>query len=50
MSFDSRTFRSALGTFATGVTVITTRPPEGEPLPLSPSLDRHLRADRFRTV
>ncbi len=23
---------------------------EGEPLPLSPSLERHLRADRFRTV
>ena len=32
MSFDSRAFRSALGTFATGVTVITTRPPGGEPL------------------
>jgi flavin reductase (DIM6/NTAB) family NADH-FMN oxidoreductase RutF len=32
MSFDSRAFRSALGTFATGVTVITTRPPAGEPL------------------
>jgi flavin reductase (DIM6/NTAB) family NADH-FMN oxidoreductase RutF len=32
MSFDSRAFRTALGTFATGVTVITTRPPEGEAL------------------
>jgi flavin reductase (DIM6/NTAB) family NADH-FMN oxidoreductase RutF len=32
MSFDSRAFRTALGTFATGVTVITTRPPDGEAL------------------
>ncbi len=32
MSFDSRAFRTALGTFATGVTVITTRAPGFEPL------------------
>lgn len=28
--FDPRTFRSALGAFATGVTIITTRGPKGE--------------------
>lgn len=30
--FDPRAFRSALGAFATGVTVITTRGPQGEPV------------------
>jgi flavin reductase (DIM6/NTAB) family NADH-FMN oxidoreductase RutF len=32
MSFDARTFRTALGSFATGVTVVTSIGPEGEPL------------------
>ncbi|MDY0013779.1 MAG: flavin reductase family protein [Rhodocyclaceae bacterium] len=34
-SFDSRAFRNALGAFATGVTVITTRGAGGEPLGLT---------------
>jgi flavin reductase (DIM6/NTAB) family NADH-FMN oxidoreductase RutF len=32
MNFDARTFRNALGSFATGVTVVTSLGPEGEPL------------------
>jgi 3-hydroxy-9,10-secoandrosta-1,3,5(10)-triene-9,17-dione monooxygenase reductase component len=32
MSFDTRTFRDALGLFVTGVTVITTRDPDGRPV------------------
>lgn len=32
MSFDTRTFRDALGLFVTGVTVITTRDEEGRPV------------------
>lgn len=32
MSFDSTSFRKALGLFVTGVTVITTRTAEGEPV------------------
>ncbi|MBX6321957.1 MAG: flavin reductase family protein [Rhodospirillaceae bacterium] len=32
MSLDTRDFRRALGTFATGVTVVTSRGPGGEPL------------------
>lgn len=34
-SFDTRGFRDALGTFATGVTVVTTRTPEGKPVGLT---------------
>ncbi len=30
--FDTRQFRNALGTFATGVTVVTTRAPDGSPV------------------
>jgi len=33
--FDMREFRSALGTFATGVTIITTRGRDGEPVGLT---------------
>ena len=36
-SFDPREFRQALGSFATGVTIITTRDGEGEPLGLTVS-------------
>jgi flavin reductase (DIM6/NTAB) family NADH-FMN oxidoreductase RutF len=32
MKFDTRSFRSALGTFATGITVVTSVGPDGEPL------------------
>ena len=32
MTFDSRAFRNALGCFATGITVITTIAPDGEPI------------------
>ena len=32
MSFDARTFRNALGSFATGVTVVTSVGSEGQPL------------------
>ena len=32
MSFDSRLFRKALGTFATGVTVVTGLTPKGVPV------------------
>jgi flavin reductase (DIM6/NTAB) family NADH-FMN oxidoreductase RutF len=32
MNFDARTFRNALGSFATGVTVVTSIGPDGEPL------------------
>ncbi|MGQ9369956.1 flavin reductase family protein [Azospirillum sp. A39] len=32
MTIDSRAFRNALGTFATGITVITTRCPDGTPV------------------
>ncbi len=35
--FDARDFRQALGSFATGVTIITTRAPDGEPLGLTVS-------------
>ena len=35
MSFDPREFRRALGSFATGVTIITTRAPDGAPLGLT---------------
>lgn len=31
MSFDERDFRNALGTFGTGVTIVTTRAPDGRP-------------------
>jgi 3-hydroxy-9,10-secoandrosta-1,3,5(10)-triene-9,17-dione monooxygenase reductase component len=34
-AFDPREFRRALGTFATGVTIITTRAPDGTPLGLT---------------
>ena len=34
-SFDPREFRKALGSFATGVTIITTRAPDGTPLGLT---------------
>ena len=34
-AFDRREFRSALGSFATGVTVITTRAPDGSPVGLT---------------
>jgi 3-hydroxy-9,10-secoandrosta-1,3,5(10)-triene-9,17-dione monooxygenase reductase component len=34
-AFDSREFRRALGTFATGVTIITTRAEDGKPLGLT---------------
>ena len=33
--FDPKAFRQALGSFATGVTIITTRSPDGEPLGLT---------------
>lgn len=33
--FDSRDFRLALGLFATGVTIVTTRSPSGEPVGLT---------------
>lgn len=33
--FDPRDFRNALGQFATGVTIVTTRTPEGEPIGLT---------------
>jgi len=33
--FDAKGFRQALGSFATGVTIITTRAPDGEPLGLT---------------
>lgn len=33
--FDARAFRQALGSFATGVTIITARSPDGEPLGLT---------------
>lgn len=33
--FDMRGFRDALGTFATGVTVVTTRAPDGSPVGLT---------------
>src|SRR6516164_1964124 len=33
--FDARDFRSALGTFATGVTIVTARSSEGEPVGLT---------------
>lgn len=33
--FDSRAFRAALGCFATGITVVTTRTPEGTPIGLT---------------
>lgn len=36
-SFDAREFRAALGTFATGVTVITTRAADGTPVGLTAS-------------
>ncbi|KAA0682310.1 flavin reductase family protein [Roseomonas genomospecies 6] len=32
MTFDSRAFRNALGCFATGITVVTTVAPDGEPI------------------
>ncbi|NQY98942.1 MAG: flavin reductase family protein, partial [Henriciella sp.] len=32
MSFDLHTFRETLGLFVTGVTIITTRDDEGEPI------------------
>jgi flavin reductase (DIM6/NTAB) family NADH-FMN oxidoreductase RutF len=32
MNFDSRSFRSALGSFATGITIVTSIGPEREPL------------------
>ncbi len=32
MNFDSRSFRSALGSFATGITVVTSIGADGEPL------------------
>ncbi len=32
---DSRTFRDALGLFATGITIVTTRGPHGEPVGLT---------------
>ena len=32
MTFDSRAFRNALGSFATGITVVTTIAPDGEPI------------------
>jgi 3-hydroxy-9,10-secoandrosta-1,3,5(10)-triene-9,17-dione monooxygenase reductase component len=35
VAFDSREFRSALGTFATGVTVVTSRSSSGEPVGLT---------------
>lgn len=35
--FDAKAFRQALGSFATGVTIITTRTAEGEPLGLTAS-------------
>ncbi|HUR40167.1 MAG TPA: flavin reductase [Verrucomicrobiae bacterium] len=35
MSFDPKEFRKALGSFATGVTIITTRAPDGSPLGLT---------------
>lgn len=34
-NFDAKGFRQALGSFATGVTIITTRAPDGEPLGLT---------------
>src|SRR5437660_10933883 len=34
-SFDAGEFRRALGSFATGVTIITTRAPDGAPLGLT---------------
>lgn len=37
MSFDPREFRRALGSFATGVTIITTRAPDGTPVGLTVS-------------
>ena len=36
-AFDSREFRRALGSFATGVTIITTRAPDGSPVGLTVS-------------
>lgn len=63
MSFNSRDFRDALGHFVTGVVIITTRTPSGEPLGLtvnsfaSVSLDPPLvlwsldrTSDRFQTM
>ncbi len=35
MAFDSREFRTALGNFATGVTIVTARSRSGEPLGLT---------------
>ena len=32
MNFDSRSFRSALGSFATGINIVTSIGPDGEPL------------------
>jgi flavin reductase (DIM6/NTAB) family NADH-FMN oxidoreductase RutF len=32
MNFDARSFRNALGSFATGITVVTSVGPDGEPL------------------
>jgi flavin reductase (DIM6/NTAB) family NADH-FMN oxidoreductase RutF len=34
-AFDARDFRNALGTFATGVTIVTTRARDGEPVGLT---------------
>jgi flavin reductase (DIM6/NTAB) family NADH-FMN oxidoreductase RutF len=34
-SFDLKAFRNALGSFATGVTLVTTRTPSGEPIGLT---------------
>ena len=34
-AFDTRDFRNALGTFATGVTIVTTRGKDGEPVGLT---------------
>lgn len=34
-SFDAKAFRQALGSFATGVTIITTQAPDGQPLGLT---------------
>lgn len=36
-AFDSRTMRNVLGQFATGVTIITTRDPQGQPVGMTAS-------------
>lgn len=45
VSLDSREFRSALGAFATGVTIVTTRDPQGRPVGLTANSFNSLSLD-----